>query len=67
MVWKLDGRTVPPGDEICSLNKEARAVRDSGRSNLVVLDGLLYLKENNSLGLPFSRPVAPREIRDVVF
>lgn len=66
LIWKLDGRTVPPGNEIRSLNEEARAVCGQWK-NLVVLDGLLYLKGNNSLGLPFSRLVAPREIRDVVF
>lgn len=25
LVWRLDGRTVPSEDEICSLNEEARA------------------------------------------
>lgn len=57
LVWKLEGRTVPPGNEICSLNEWKN----------LVLDGLFYLKGNNSLGLPFSRPVAPCEIRYVVF
>lgn len=49
LVWRLDRRTVPSEDEICSLNEEARAVCGQW-NNLVVLDVLLYHKGNNSLG-----------------
>lgn len=46
LVWKLDGRKVPSGDKICSLNEEASVVCEQWK-NLVVLDSLLYLRGKN--------------------
>lgn len=46
LVWKLDGRKIPSGDKICSLNEEASVVCEQWK-NLVVLDSLLYLRGKN--------------------
>jgi transposase InsO family protein len=66
LLWKLDGRTVPPGNEKHSLCEAAKSLCTDWEM-LHVSDNVLYLKGYNHVGVQISRLVTPSEIRDVIF